>query len=70
MQKLALVIDVVDAASDAAERDEPLDAKQEATRLVHRHPEAEVSVGEVVRLLEEEVAAAEGHRLPRRSFIS
>ena len=38
MQKLALVIDVVDAASEAAERDEPLDAKQEARRLVADQP--------------------------------
>jgi hypothetical protein len=59
MQKLALVIDIVDVVSEAAERDEPFDAKQEARRLVYRHPEAEVSVGDVEKLLEEEVAAAE-----------
>ena len=43
MQKLALVIDVVDMASEAAERDEPLDAKQEARRLVADRPAASSS---------------------------
>ena len=53
-----LGIDLVHLIADAAELEDPVDAKKEAKRLVRAHPEAELSVAEVAETLEEEAEAA------------
>jgi hypothetical protein len=58
METLALAVELGDLAAKSAEREESLDAKREAKRLVEEHPEAEISVEEVAEVLEEEQAAA------------
>ena len=59
METLAMAIKVADLASAASERQEALDVRREAKRLVKDHPEAELSVDDVAKALEEEAAAAQ-----------
>ena len=55
---LPLAVEIGDVAATSAESSEPLDAETEAKRLMHEHPEAEVSAAEVAGILEEEAEAA------------
>ncbi|WIJ25507.1 hypothetical protein [Devosia sp. RR2S18] len=57
--KLLLAVDIADRIIRAARRDHKLDLQAEADDLVQRHPEAEVSVEEVVAVLVEEARAAQ-----------
>ncbi|HEV7292700.1 MAG TPA: hypothetical protein VGN79_10305 [Devosia sp.] len=57
--KLLLAVDIADRIIRAARRDDKLDLRAEADDLVQRHPEAEVSVEEVVAVLAEEARAAQ-----------
>jgi hypothetical protein len=58
MTTLRLAIDLADRAAEAAEEGEILDVRQEAKRLLRRHPEAEHDPEEVAEALSEEAAAA------------
>jgi hypothetical protein len=56
MEKLALAVKIADLASKASGRQEAIDVRREAERLVKDHPEAEMSVDEVAKALDQEMA--------------
>ena len=58
MPTLPLAVDLADLVAEAAAKDEPLNAKHEAKRLVREHPEADHDINEVAEVLGEEAEAA------------
>jgi hypothetical protein len=57
-ETLPLAVEIADLVADAGEKNELLDIKREAKRLVHEHPEAELPDKVVAEVLEEEAKAA------------
>ena len=58
MPTLPLAIDLADLVAEAAAKDEPLNTKREAKRLVRGHPEADHGIDEMAEVLGEEAEAA------------
>jgi hypothetical protein len=58
MEKLALAVEIAELADEAVSDGKPVDVRNEATRLVAAHPEADSTERQIIETLVQEIAAA------------